>query len=37
MRTRNAWEAVVEGLPVGTRVTGVVIGRQPITDANGPR
>ncbi|WP_327145748.1 hypothetical protein [Nocardia sp. NBC_01327] len=28
-RARRAWTAVVEGLPVGTRVSGVVIGRQP--------
>ncbi|WP_433759519.1 hypothetical protein [Nocardia sp. CA-135398] len=28
-RTRHAWAATVETLPVSTRVTGTVIGRQP--------
>lgn len=29
MRTRHAWPATVESLPVGSHVTGKVIGRQP--------
>lgn len=28
-RTQQAWSATVESLPVGTHVTGKVIGRQP--------
>jgi hypothetical protein len=26
---REAWPATVEALPIGTRVTGEVVGRQP--------
>lgn len=29
LRTRQAWSATVESLPVGSAVTGKVIGRQP--------
>lgn len=29
LRTRHAWSVTVESLPVGSHVTGKVIGRQP--------